>query len=365
MKERISSLQIGAITWNLVLSAYIGIVPTILFYKLKQDSWLAVLLTFILGIVIVCTYLYIWEKMPDKNIFQKINCIFGNKIGAIINFFITITNIFMTVIYCYSMINFITSQYLIKTPNTFIIIIFAIPVVYLITQKLEVIGRVFFIFWIMSLLLFLMTFIGLIFQLDFNNLLPILENGINPVIQGSLLIMPYTSFILFLFLSIPKNAIIDKEKVNKRVLIFYSLAFFSMFTGVIFITATLSGDLAKIYQFVEYQVLKRVALIGFIERVESTLSMRWILYIFATTIMGLYFTKKYIIHSFKIKKHEKLIISMIAVISLLLSNWIFPNNTIANKIVMNIIPYILYIFYLLLPIIIAIGLKLKTKKVKR
>ena len=291
MKEKISSLQIGSLVWCLMLSSYMGIVPFVLFSKLKQDSWLAVIFDFIIGILVIAIYLYIWNKHPDKNLFEKIKFVFGKKLGSFINFLLTITVIYMTTTYFYSMIS---SQYLIKTPTLFIIGVFAIPVIYLINQKLDVIGRVIFTFWIISTFLFGLTFFGLSSQLEISNLFPIAENGLQPILSESLICMPYTHFVLLLLLAIPKNSIIDKEKLNKRVILFYTLTFIAILIGILFITTTLGGELAKMYQFVEFQVLKRVSIIGFIERIESTLSIRWILYMFVTATIGLFFIKTYI-----------------------------------------------------------------------
>ena len=364
MKEKISSLQIGSLVWCLMLSSYMGIVPFVLFSRLKQDSWLAVILDFIIGLLVITIYLYIWNKEPDKTIFEKIKFVFGKKIGTIINFLLVLSATYMTITYFYSMISFISSQYLIKTPTFFIMIVFGIPSAYLVNQKLKVIGRVSFSLWIISAILFGFTFFGLSSQLEISNLFPIAENGILPIFKGSIICMPYTHFVLLLLLAIPKNCILDKEKLNKRVMLFYTLTFIATFIGIFFITTTLGGELAKMYQFVEFQVLKRVSIIGFIERIESTLSIRWILYMFVTAIMGLFFIKTYIRNTFpKVQSKEKTIMIIILIILYILSDYIFPNYTLAHNIIIKIIPYFLYLFYVLLPLSLAIGLKIKEKNI--
>ena len=363
MKEKISTIQIGSILWSLMLSACIGIVPYIVFYMLKQDGWIALIFSFLIGFLILSLYLYIWNKYPDKNIFEKINYIFGNKIGNIINRLYISSNLYMACIYFYSMINFVASQYLIKTPLLFITLIFSIPIIYLIIQKLEVIGRALFIFWILGTLLFILTFIGLFFQLDFSKLLPIGESGLFNIIKTGFIKLPYTNFILFLFMSIPKDSVIDKDKLNKRSYIFYTLGFLVIIFGCIIFITSLGGELSKIYQYSEFQVLKRVSLVGFVERIESTLSLRWVLYMFITCIMALYFIKSYLKSTFKVKeKTNNILISIIAISSLVISNKVFSNNTIGNKTIINIFPWMLYALYLLLPIVIAV--KMKFKKVE-
>ena len=81
---------------------------------------------------------------------------------------------------------------------------------------------------------------------------------------------------------------------------------------------------------------------------------------FVTATIGLFFIKTYIRDTFpKLISKEKIIMIFISVSLLILSDWIFPNYTLAHNIIIKIIPYFLYVFYLLLPVIIAIGLKLK------
>ena len=359
MKEKISSLQIGAIIWQIILSSFIGIVPYILFLKLKQNSWNAIVISFLLGFLVIGLYLYIMNKLPDKNIFEKIEFAFGKIIGKIINAILVIGTLYMTILYFYHMINFITSQYLIKTPNLFVILIFTIPILYLITQKLEVIGRTAFVFWIVSAFLFFLTFCGLVYQLDLSKIFPLFEYDAKSIFTGTLLCIPYTQFVTFLFTAIPKNKIIDKQNLNKRFLLFYILAYTIMFIGNTFITMSLGGALAQIYQYPEYQVLKRVSLVGFIERIESTLSIRWVLYMITTAIMGLYFTKVYCKFTFKIKSKENWVIGIITVVALFLSNWLYPNTTAANQVIIEILPYGLYSLYLGVPLLLAILLKFK------
>lgn len=359
MKEKISTLQLGAISWQLILSSCIGITPYVLFYKLKQDSWIAVILSFILGFLILGLYLYIWGKMPEKNFFEKTEALFGKALGKLINFIIIFANTYMAIVYFYSITGLIRSQYLIKTPTFFILIILIIPTIFLITQKLEVIGRASFVFWIIGITLFILTLFGLTSQLDISKIFPILENNNYNIFNGTLLTIPYTLFIMLGLMSIPKDNIIDKQKLNKRMVAFYIIAFICILLGFLFIIMCLGGDLAKMYQYAEFQVIKMVSLVGFIERVENFLSIRWIFYMFTTAIINLYFIKVFCKHTFKIKKSGNILISIITIICFILSKWLFPNNTIGNKMILNIIPWVLYPIYLGIPLIMAIIIKAK------
>lgn len=362
MKDKISTLQIFSLVWQIILSCGIGIITYITIFTVKQDSWISIIISCFLGLIPVFLYLYLMKFRPDMNFIELNEYLFGKVIGKIINTIITSLIAFYIMLYFYDLTNFITSQYLHKTPNLFIVFIFLIPIIYLLVQGLTVIGRTSFILFIFGITLLVLTLFGLIDKIDLNNFKPLLESGVENVFSTSLLIVPYTSLPLILLLSIPKKNIVDDNKLNKRVIGAYFIGFLIVFLAVFFVIAVLGPELALLYQYPEFHVLKRVSIIGFIERVESTLSLRWIFYMFTTVVFGLYFIMQYIKTTFKVKKKNKLnIISAIISIVLLVSSiWMFQSNTQSNTAILKIIPYFLYIFNL--GIILLVVIRTKTKR---
>ena len=129
---------------------------------------------------------------------------------------------------------------------------------------------------------------------------------------------------------------------------------------VFFLILTVLGpNLANLYQFPEYDLLKKVSLVGFIERTETTVSLRWIFYIFIMVVMGITFISKYIKHTFKIKnKKTKRIINYILTIPIvILSNYLFKNNVEANLFIYNKLSYIIIITLLILPLLVSMKMK--------
>lgn len=362
MNKKITVLEMCSLAWQLILSSGIGIAAYIAFFSVKQDAWIAVILTGIIGLIPLSIYLYLMNYRKDLNFFSLNQYLFGNVLGKIINTIIVIVVALCVVIYFFNLTNFISSQYLNKTNNILIIIVLIIPVIYLLLQDLKVIGRTTFILFLFSLFLLFFSIIGLFGQIDLNNIKPIMENNLGSIFITASKLICYMVFQLILLLSVPKNDIINNKNFTKSILKTYFIVFIIATIVLFIIISVLGSNLALIYQYPEFHVLKRISIGGFIERVESTLSLRWIFYMFTIVVFGLYFIKKYISVTFNIKSDSKvkIIITFISLIILLFSNWIFKNNTEGNYILLNILPPILYstIFFT----IIIMFIKTKTKK---
>lgn len=362
MKNKITSLQVGSIAYFCMLSCYIGITTYNTTQIVKEDGWISILIGFILGFIPLYIYIKIIDYKPDMSIIEKIENLFGKIFGKIINTLLAVSIMLMITLLFWDLTNFVGSQYLHRTPALFIGILFLIPIMYILTKDIKILGRVSFLLFIFSIILLFLSVLGLIFQVQFDNLFPILKDGIKDPIIGALSFVAYNVFALFLITIIPKNSMVQKEKLTKRLIKFYILGNISMFIMIFLIITVFGIEIANLYQYPEFHLLKRVSLFGFIDRVESTLSLRWLLYLFVTIVTGLFYFKEYIKITFNIKNNKinTLIILLISIILTTASNYLFPNNTVANDFIMHVLPWILYPIFIGIPIILLI--KIKTTK---
>lgn len=351
--KKLSTLQFCAIEYFLILANNVGLTTYILFNYAKQDGLISIILGTILGFIPLAIYLKIINTQPELNIFEKIEYKFKN--AKIINLILVIGIAFFTATNYNNLIDFISSQYLSKTPQIIIALSFLPAIIYILNKGTTIIGRTVFILLIISIALVLLTILGLIWQIKIDNIFPILENGIKEPLICSLIYIAYNITPLFLLTVIPKNEILDKEKLNKRIIITYIISNIIILL-IFFLTLSILGtNLANLYQYPEYDVLKKVSLIGFIERTESTISLRWTFYVFTITVLGILFISKYIIHTFKIKneKTNKKIIIIISTIIVIWGKLIFQNSSKFNKITYSKLPILLSIIMIIIPFIIC------------
>ncbi len=351
--------EYNCLSYILMQSCFIGICLNNLLVISKQDSWISILLALFLGFIPLGIYYLIINHNPKENIIDLIKKSCGNIIGTIITVMICIFVFIFTSLMLWNLINFISSQYLYKTPHLAISIAFALALYYISSKGINVIGRTAVFFCYMIFILYFFSALGLLFQIDINNLKPSFEYGLSPILNGSLQYIAYNILPLFLITIIPKDTIENNKNFLKSEIIVYIFTTLSLFL-VIFLLLSIYGiEFSQILQYPAYHLLKRLSIFGFIQRVESILSIQWILDMFITIALCLYFIKKSLRQTFSFKDH-KYISFIIVVFLVIVTNYLFKNNTIGNIIILNVFPYLLYIFFLIIPAIIYL-ISLKNK----
>lgn len=361
--RKTESLCISSIVYHLLRTSAVGISYTnILFYG-KENGYLSILIGFIFGFIPLLIYLYIMDSNPDLNIVQLNEKIFGKFFGKIINSILCVFIFLFTIITFWNLGDFVNSQFLNATPTFAITIAFLIPIIYIIHKGFNTISRTALILFYVNILAFLLIVFSLVPQIEINNLLPFMEEGIVPVLKGSYNFVAYNLLPLFLLTIIPKKNIINNNKTKKHIIIMYMLSSFAIILVMLMITGIFGINLAQTFAYPEYHVLKRISLFNSLQRLESMISLTWLFAFFITLSLSLYYVCENIKVTFNItnKKIITTIIVAISVIALILSEFIFKNHTQAQSFLLKVFPNLMLIFLLGIPIIIAIKTKF-TKK---
>ena len=355
-KNKINSLQLGALILCPILSASLGIGLYNAIQIAKVDGYIGIFISSILGFIPLLLIIYISKFEESKNIIEKINILYGKFFGTLINFIIVSILFIIGITILFGICNFIVTQFLSNTPIMYIGIMFGIVSVYAVSKGIETISRTQFIFTIIITIIFIILFTSLFSELDKSNLKPFLENGFNPPLKAGILNL-FTNIIpIFIILIIPKKNICDKENYTKFVIIFYIISILFILLISIFTIGILGQYLASFYQYPEYILLKKVNIFGFIDHIENVLSIGWILSTYATLTLIIYYISNFIKKSDKNKLSPLVITSLIVVVSL----FTFKNNTTFNVYITNIYPYIISLLFVIM-IIICITILIKKK----
>ena len=347
MNNKISSIQIGMLVALTCSSLYLGLSDLILINMSRNNVIISMVTGSIIGFLIILMYFKINNYEPNLNIYQKTKKLFGKYVGTIINIILILIACFFLFIALRSMITFITSKYL-RSTSYFMIGSLIIITIFIISYNgIEQIARLFQILFVLIIILIIYIEVSLVKYVEIDNIIPIINNDYLSLLRGTIFFAGISAGPIVLFLSVPKNNIINNKKYNKLITFFYFLATTSMIIVMIFITGCLGYNIASTIRYPEFYLLKKIILHNSDLHVENILAFRWLIYAIALSSTSLFSIKEGI-KEFNIKqKKERITTLIICIMCLILSKIIFPNvpDSITN---FNNV----YLLFLVSPIII-------------
>ena len=248
------------LTYFLSRSLFLGGGISILFLYCKKDAYLSIILGTILGIGII----YLISKISYKNTNYIANDIITRIIYIIYLLFLIF--ILLTIL-----ATFLYSYFLPFTPSIVSCLPFIILASLMNTKSIKKITYVAQILFVISLVLIFLKTTLLANEFDFSNLLPIFSTTPASLFK--------TSIIFAILSTSPILTMLDENINFKSSIKYYLISMFTIFIVVLSITIVL-GEMACIYSYPEYSVLRKISLFNFIENIENFICAGWFFDIF-------------------------------------------------------------------------------------
>lgn len=217
-----------------------------------NDFWISILLGIFFGLILN----QILKSLPKNN----------NKILFLL------LNFTVFLIVAASLTRSVSHLYLNKSPDYFILIPFLLVMFYSSLKKDDVIFKVANIFLFINILLFVFSTILLIPLFKLDNLRPFI--GSSSIIQ-----IVKSAFDFALLSSVPLMLL---SKHNKKV---YTGSLFYISFIFLLIVGTLGINVASIFNYPEYIILKRISFFDLFDNVQNFIFLSWIFSLF--TLGGL------------------------------------------------------------------------------
>lgn len=317
---KISSLQIGFLSFFLSQVAFFPLISKLLFNRVKQDIWISIIIGFILGLVILKLFLKFEEKLEYKNIIEFNLHKYGKIIGNILNMVIVI-GVMLAVISLFSKFCiFINVNYLSNIPILFIQITFILVVVYAETKGIQTIVRTSQILGILSIILFVCSILLNAYNFNFSNIFPVMENDIANIFVSSIYYAFSSILPIFLLSIFPKDIVRDNKKYNKSIVWGYIFSSIVTFTILVTTLLVLGKHLIISFEYPEYISFKQIQYFYFIERFENIFSMIWFFNFFIFLALSIHFIYNYIKLTFSLKKNHSFILLLISTVIILITN---------------------------------------------
>ncbi|MGD6843514.1 GerAB/ArcD/ProY family transporter [Bacillus infantis] len=268
LKEHISLSQLLTLVINFLLGSAIVIGVG---KEAEQDSWIAMLVSTVLGLGIAYFFYFLVSRLPGKNLYEIMEHCFRRIFVLPVAFLYVIYFVYISSRVVRDFGELIASAILPHTPIEMISLTVALTMGYILYLGIEVLGRTSEIFspYVVVFVLLLTIFLLGSGSIEFGRIEPVLGEGILPVAKTvfpSLLVFPFGELIAFTVIL----GMVGNFKYVKRVtLMGTAIAGLLLTHAVILMIITLGTDAMVRSNFPMLSAARQVSIGDFIERIDA------------------------------------------------------------------------------------------------
>ncbi|MGR6129981.1 GerAB/ArcD/ProY family transporter [Paenibacillus sp. SER-28] len=329
-------------------SAYL-VLPAVITAVAKQDAWLSIPVSLGFHLLLIPLYASIARQMQGKSFVEHLRCLFGPLGGTISIVFIFFFPFLVFIMTLRNLGDFITIAIMPETPSDAIYFIMLIVIYFAVRSGPAVIGRCAEILFFFLLVLYLLVRITLLSDTTIDNVLPIFEYGLNPIVLASfnLFAFPYLEAILYLFFA---QHIPDPKKWRKTVITCALISGGMYFFMVLQIIAVMSEGVVSNLTFPTFFINRTISNGEFLQRFEIFVAVFWFVTIFFRLALLLYVSAQGLADAFRLRSANSLLVPLI-LIALAMVHSIWPNMQFLIKF-FSVWPFYAMIFGIVFPIVL-------------
>ncbi len=324
-------------------------IPSIAGRLAGRDMWMTPILGSLIGFVTVYITWKLHQLFPKLTPIEYSQKILGKPLGRLLGLFLVLFYMHNTGILIRQYSDFITGNVMLQTP----VVVFSISILFVSALAarggIEVIARS----AVICTTLFLITTISLLFLLkdiDVTYMLPILENGLIPVIKGGFVNNAWISEFFLLSFIYP---FINSQKRSLKSGMRASLFVMFILLYINFFVITLLGVSSFNNFYPVYSIFRNISVFGFFENFEIIVTASWVLGNFVKVTVFLYVVSLGLAQLLRLSSY-RLIVFPLSLLLLFFSYWDIPNIVTLVDYLTKIQPFYFVIVQTLLPLVLLL-----------
>lgn len=333
--EKIYSTGFASLIANLISAAFFGIGTYKIFAECNNDAYIAAIIGIIASILPLTMLIFINKNSKGLDIIDLNINLLGKFFGNILNIVLNVTYFFITVVIFYNITEFLSIYYLPDTSIIYIQLMLLVVITFASGKNMVVISKISQLVFIINIIFFLTCQLGIFEKFNLERIYPVMQNGINPVVKGSLMYFLLAAFPIFLVTIIPSYKLEYDKNSTKKISIFYFLAHLVLLVIIFTTILTLGKELILIYRYPEYYGLKTFSLFKILERLENTLSLQFIFTMFIFIVMCFKFITISVGKIVKLKNIDKIFPYVLSILLVILVNKFFENLNQSKSIALD------------------------------
>ncbi|WAA12711.1 GerAB/ArcD/ProY family transporter [Fervidibacillus halotolerans] len=360
MNTKLTERQLRMLVILYVVGSSILFTPATLAQEAKQDAWIASLISVLIGLFIGYIILKLYKVFPNLTMIEIIEHLLGKWLGKIVGFTFFLFSFLLASLVLRNLGEFIITEILPETPILYVHILVLLAVIQGVRYGIHVIGRS---AEILSFFFFFMYFFFVLFltpQLRFENIQPIFDVGIKPIIRATLpyIGFPFLEVVIFLMVlnKANKNQQVDRSFLSGIVIGGLMISLITIISILV-----LGADLTERNNYPSYILGKKISIGKFIERIEALIAIIWMITIFVKLSILYYASAESLKQLFQFKRYEFLLFPL-GMIIIVLAFIIYPNISYTYYFISRIWFFYSATFGFLLPVLLLIMIKWKKRQ---
>lgn len=357
-KGRISGLQMSLLMYANIISTGILLLPGNTFEQAGRDMWISPMWGSLSGFLTVWIAYRLNRFYPSATLIQCSQHILGRLLGKAVGFFYLFLYLYVggTTLRQYG--DFLVGAFLNYTPLLMVMGCLALASAFAVRAGLEVLARLSDIFTPIMILLWLIIVLLLLPELEIKQMLPILEDGIKPSLQGSVAILNLNSLYFFIFSLLP--FVVDRQNGLKW-------GMYSVLAATLTLVMTnlaallLFGSITGNFVYPVMNAARYISYADFFENLEALVMAIWIGGTFIKVGLIHYLLAMDTAHWLDLSDYKPLALPM-GLLLTCFGIWLTPNLPELTRFLGVINPYIGAIFYILIPVALLVIAALRNEK---
>ncbi|MCL6610801.1 MAG: spore germination protein [Peptococcaceae bacterium] len=284
-RGKISCAQTVYLLVVLVTATAVIFLPGVTAQAAGRDAWLAPLLATLPGIYLALVIAALGKRFPGQTLIQYLQAVLGTWPGRIAGFLYFFFFVHTNSVIVREFGELLVSVVMPRTPLVVVHLVMILICAWAVRGGLEVLARTMEITFPVIIFLFLAAVILTARDMQFENLLPVLENGLKPVIKASFPPIGWRGEIILLAMFLPYLA---KPEAGGRCAVL----------AVVFIGLLLAADAAANtavfgpavarMTFPTFSLVRQVSIANFLERIDAVLVAIWVMGMFGKIALFYY-----------------------------------------------------------------------------
>jgi spore germination protein KB len=351
---KISSRQLGVLVYLYTVGTTILVIPSGLASAAKQDAWIGALAGVCFGLLILWLYATLWRLYPNKTFVGICEAVLGKFVGKTLSLIFVFYSFIGAATVLYYLGGFFKTQFIPKTPVLFINAIFAIIVVMGVRMGIESLSRTSELLLPWFIILFCVLVFSLAPAIKTENLLPVLESGVKPIIWAGISFAGTAYLpIVFLFMIFPN--VQNPEQARKNVFIAALLGGLCVVLVTILCIFVLGYNITARSMFPSLSLVKKINIGNFLQRIEAIMAGLWFITTYFKTTLYFFGGVTSLAEVLKLKDYRSITLPL-GMILVAYSLIVYPDIVYMQKWDSTIfIPYILTIGFFIPLLLVVVG----------